>query len=64
MIINGKKSDMEAGITISEMLRKLNLDEDKVVVELNYEIVKKEQYSERIIIHEDEIEIVSFVGGG
>lgn len=64
MIINGKNIDLSEGITISEMLAKLNLDKEKVVVEVNHEIVKKENYSSRVLNQEDKIEIVSFVGGG
>lgn len=64
MIVNGKEMNFEENITIDELLNKLNLSKDKVVVELNLEIICKEEYSTRLINHEDKIEIVSFVGGG
>lgn len=64
MIVNGKEMNFEENITIDELLNKLNLSKDKVVVELNLEIISKEEYSTRLINHEDKIEIVSFVGGG
>ena len=64
MIVNGREMSFEVSITIDDLLNKLNLSKDKVVVELNLEIISKEEYSTRLINHEDKIEIVSFVGGG
>ena len=64
MIINGKERDFESGTTVSEMLGRLSLDESKVVVEVNYEIVEKGGYSGYELNASDKIEIIAFVGGG
>lgn len=64
MIINGKEMNLKEGITIEELLKKLDLDMDKVVVEVNLEIIAKEKYYEFVINEEDKVEIISFVGGG
>lgn len=64
MIVNGKDMICEPETTLRNMLEKLEIDEDKVVVEINYEIVSKKSYKDLILNKEDEIEIVSFVGGG
>ncbi|MGL5086697.1 MAG: sulfur carrier protein ThiS [Clostridium sp.] len=64
MIINGEKKDFENGITISNMLTKLGLVVEKVVVEVNYEIIVKENYENVKLYENDSIEVVSFVGGG
>lgn len=64
MIVNGKMMDFEKGIAILDLLKKLNLSEEKVVVELNYDIIAKEQFTEILLNKEDKVEIVSFVGGG
>lgn len=64
MIINGKEMEFNEGITIEELLKKLNLNMDKVVVEVNLEIIMKEKYYEFILNQEDKVEIISFVGGG
>lgn len=63
MLVNGKKMDF-GKITILELLKNLNLDMNKVVIEVNLEIVSKESYSEYILNQEDRIEIISLVGGG
>lgn len=64
MIVNGKIMGFEEGITILDLLKKLNLSKEKVVVELNYNIIAKEQFTEILLNKEDKVEIVSFVGGG
>lgn len=64
MIVNGKEMSFETEITVDNLLKSLVLDKDKVVVEVNFEIVPKEKYTDRILNKEDKVEIVSFVGGG
>lgn len=64
MIINGKNYDFKAGITVSEMLKMLKVNENNVVVELNYEIIEKAIFKSVKLKEEDSIEVVSFMGGG
>ncbi|MDQ0478877.1 sulfur carrier protein ThiS [Hathewaya limosa] len=64
MKINGKEFSSEGIKNISSLLNKLNVNESKVVVELNKEIIAKEDYSKINLEDDDTIEIVSFVGGG
>ncbi|PAB59514.1 sulfur carrier protein ThiS [Anaeromicrobium sediminis] len=63
MIINGKEMDF-GKVTITQLLKGLDLKEEKVVVEVNFQIVPKEMYEEHILNKADKVEIVSFVGGG
>lgn len=64
MIINGIQMDFENGITITSLLTHLNLCAEKVVIEVNYEIIPKENYENHQLYETDSIEVVSFVGGG
>lgn len=64
MIINGKKTDLPTGISITELLRQLNLDRDKIVIEVNFELISKDQYASTLLKQDDQVEIISFVGGG
>ena len=64
MIINGIEMDFENDITITTLLNNLNLCAEKVVIEVNYEIVSKENYENHKLYERDSIEVVSFVGGG
>lgn len=64
MIVNGIEMKFNTNITVIELLQKLEIDKDKVVIEINLEIISKENYNDRIINEDDKIEIVGFVGGG
>ncbi|WP_346888784.1 sulfur carrier protein ThiS [Clostridium sp. UBA1056] len=64
MKVNGKNMDMDEITTISSLLNKLGINEEKVVVELNKEIVIREEYSKINLQEDDTIEVISFVGGG
>lgn len=64
MIVNGKKTAWEAGLTVESLLKAGNYQTDRVAVEKNGKIVPKKNYPTEEILEEDQIEIVSFVGGG
>lgn len=64
MLVNGKALDIPSGITIQQLLEKLGICPEKVVVEVNREIIAKENYKEMLLHEGDKVEIVSFVGGG
>lgn len=63
--LNGKRVELEAGVTtVSQLLKLYGLQEKIVVVERNGEIVDRSVYEETPIADGDRIEIVHFVGGG
>ncbi|SMB87325.1 sulfur carrier protein [Desulfonispora thiosulfatigenes DSM 11270] len=64
MKINGQESYLEVGISVSEMLCKLDIKEDKVIIEINLEIIPKDKYAETKLNQDDKVEIVTFMGGG
>ena len=61
--INGKDTDA-AGKSIAEYLAGTQYDMKRIAVEKNGEIIPKAEYSDTVINDGDNIEIVSFVGGG
>lgn len=61
--VNGENLDI-AGKTVSEYLISSNYDSKKVAVERNGEIVPKADYEKTVLEDGDNIEVVSFVGGG
>ena len=52
------------GITISELLKKLKIEKNKVAIEVNGEIVERKKYPNLILNKDDKVEIVHFIGGG
>ncbi|HNZ29479.1 MAG TPA: sulfur carrier protein ThiS [Candidatus Goldiibacteriota bacterium] len=63
-VINGNEKEIETGMTVSALLVSLGLKKGMTVVELNGEIIGKDDFDSRSINHGDKVEIVRFVGGG
>lgn len=61
--INGKAEDAD-GRTLEAYLREHDYSLKRIAVERNGEIVPRARYAEVCLCDGDEIEIVSFVGGG
>lgn len=63
LIINGEARDIGA-TTIAAMITELGLDQRKLAVERNLEIVPRSLFAATPVAQGDRIEIVAFVGGG
>jgi thiamine biosynthesis protein ThiS len=61
--LNGSEKDISAGLTISALLGELKLTPDKVAVELNRRLVREKNY-DTVLKEGDQLEVVTFVGGG
>ena len=61
--INGQMHDV-AGKTVIEVLNLLNFNSQRVAVERNLEIIPKAHYEDQTFCDGDEVEIVTFMGGG
>lgn len=64
ILLNGKEEELKYGLTVEGLLKKLDLDERLVAVEINESIVKKEDYGGTMLNENDRVEIVHLVGGG
>lgn len=62
--VNGERCSFPAQTTLLDVVRSLNLEPERVAIELNRAIVKRELWTETAICGGAEIEIVQFVGGG
>ncbi len=62
--LNGEKKTVPDGITIRGLLEHLGIQHQRVAVELNESIVKKDQYDATKVNEGDALEVVSFMGGG
>lgn len=61
--INGQPTPIAEGSTLASILEERKLSPDKVAVEVNRRLVRAEKY-DTPLKEGDEIEIVTFVGGG
>lgn len=62
--LNGEKREIPDGLTIRGLLELLHIQPQRVAVELNESIVKKDNYGSTTIKSGDILEVVSFMGGG
>lgn len=62
--LNGDRRDWPGPQSVERMLVDLGLDGRLVAVELNRLVVKRGRFAETLVRAGDEVEIVSFVGGG
>lgn len=63
--INGVKKEIPENIrTVERLLEHLQVQDKKLVVEMNGEILSKDQHGQFRLKSGDVLEIVHFVGGG
>ena len=62
--LNGKDRRVEKGHTVHTLLETLEIHPAMVVVELNREILGRDNYGDFGVREGDTIELVHFVGGG
>lgn len=61
--VNGDARDVPDGETVRSLVRRYNLVPEKVAIELNRRLVRADKY-DTPLKDGDEVEIVTFVGGG
>ncbi|MFT3709298.1 MAG: sulfur carrier protein ThiS [Archangium sp.] len=62
--INGELKEVQDGLTIAGLLSALEIKAPRVAVEVNANVVTKSQHATHALRAGDEVEIVTFVGGG
>ena len=63
--INGKKySDYQEGITVQDLIEKLNFHDKQIIVELNQLALIKKDYQTQSLNDGDSIELVDIAAGG
>ena len=62
--LNGEKKTVPDNVSVLGLLEFLKIQQQRVAVELNLEIVKKNTYPTMVLKDGDSVEIVSFMGGG
>ncbi len=61
---NGATSQIDEKSTVADLLRFAKVESRFCAVELNFEIVPKDQYSAKSLVSGDKVEVVTLVGGG
>ena len=61
--VNGAEQDVPDGTTVAQLIAMHNVSPQKVAIELNRRLLRGDKY-ETALKAGDEVEIVTFVGGG
>ena len=64
LTINGEEKSFSESLTLADLIANLGLKSDRVAVELNREIVSRQNWAGTRLKNGDRLEIVHFVGGG
>ena len=62
--LNGNSYEINSGTNLNKLLDQLKIQNNKVAIEVNGEIIEKNKYNGLILNKGDKVEIVQFIGGG
>lgn len=62
--INGESREVSEQSTLSELVNELSLPPARIAIELNGEVVRRNDWVNAMVREGDRLEIVHFVGGG
>ena len=64
IVLNGEPRAVTEGSTVAALVAELGLSPQQVAVEKNREIVPRGAHAQVVLREGDQLEIVTFVGGG
>lgn len=62
--VNGAEHEIPVGTNLIQLLEKLKMAPERVAIEVNLSVIDKGRYNQVPLKEGDQIEIISFVGGG
>ena len=62
--VNGRQVEIESEMDVEQLLDTVDVPPNYLAVEVNAEVVPREEYGERVVKAGDEVEVVTLVGGG
>lgn len=64
IFINGEAREIGNAVTVSTLLDKLELPRQRIAIELNRQVIRKQDWEATPVSENDKVEVVHFVGGG
>lgn len=64
IVINGEKRDVDDGLNLADMVERLKLSSERVAIELNFNVIRKKDWTHTKLTDGDKLEVIHFVGGG
>lgn len=62
--VNGKHVEIESSMTIRQLLDTVDVPPNYLAVEVNADVVPREEYATTNVNAGDDVEVVTLVGGG
>jgi len=62
--VNGESRNVADQSTLNDLVDELSLAPARIAVELNGEVVRRNNWAETVLAEGDRLEVVHFVGGG
>ena len=62
--LNGKPLSIPNGTSVYKVIKKIKAQPTKVAIELNRQIIKKNNINKILLKNKDRLEVVHFIGGG
>ena len=64
VMLNGEARTIPDGVTVAQLLQQLNIQPERVAVEVNLTVLKRAQLPDVSLRPGDQVEIVQLIGGG
>jgi len=64
VFLNGKQSNIDANLTAYQLCLDMGYQDKRIALEINGKVIPRSEYSNRIIVENDKLEIIVAVGGG
>lgn len=62
--VNGQPTDIDHPMTIDQLVHTVDVPPNYLAIEINREVVPREQHATAMVQNGDEVEVVTLVGGG
>ena len=64
IVLNGEDKSIESSTTIQQLLQSLEIENKRLAVEINQEIIPRNHFNNHVLCESDKVEIVQAIGGG
>lgn len=64
IILNGETQQIDSNSSIDQLLTKLDMENKRLAVEINQQIIPRSKFNSHILQESDKVEIVQAIGGG
>ncbi|MFG0288459.1 MAG: sulfur carrier protein ThiS [Rhodopirellula sp. JB044] len=62
--VNGKPTQVDRPMPIEELIQNVEVPKNYLAVEVNEDVIPREQHGEYVVNEGDRVEVVTLVGGG